>query len=83
MRSVSPCLRFQELDSRRGKQVEEVQDGRGYLALLAGVPGVLHCQQLLRLQPLLQVLYQLLACSSTRSLLVLLITTHTSNSCVL
>ena len=45
--------------------MEEIQDGGSDLALLPGVPGVLHRQQLLRLQPLLQVVYQLLACSST------------------
>ena len=44
--------------------MEQVQDGSGDLALLAGIPGVLHCQQLLRFQPLLQVVYQLLTCSS-------------------
>ena len=44
--------------------MEQVQDGSSNLALLAGVPGVLHCQQLLWLQPLLQVVYQLLTCSS-------------------
>ena len=45
--------------------MKEIQDGGSNLALLAGVPGVLHRQQLLRLQPLLQVVYQLLACSGT------------------
>ena len=45
--------------------MEEVQDGSSNLALLARIPGVLHSQQLLRLQPLLQVVYQLLTCSST------------------
>ena len=54
--------------------MEEIQDGGCDLALLAGVPGVLHRQQLLRLQPLLQVVYQLLACSSTLTRLGFLLT---------
>ena len=53
--------------------MEEVQDGGRNLALLPGVPGVLHCQQLLRLQPLLQVVNQLLACSGMLSRLSFLL----------
>ena len=74
------CLSLQELDSGRRQEVEEVKDGGRDLALLAGIPGVLHRQQLLRLQPLLQVVYQLLACSGALARLGLPLTIALSAS---
>ena len=65
-RQTHPGL--QELDGGRRQQVEQVQDGSRDVALLARVPGVRHRQQLVRLQPLLQVIDQLLACMADASM---------------
>lgn len=45
--------------------MEEVQDRSSDVALLAGFPGVRHRQQLLRLQPFLEVVNQFLPCMAS------------------
>ena len=63
-----PCL--QEFDGGRRQEVEKVKNCSGNVALLAGLPRMSHRQQLVRLQPLLQVVYQLLPCAPRVTLIL-------------
>lgn len=56
-------LGLQKLRSLPGQQVEQVEDGGGYRRRLSGCPCTVWPRQLLRLEPVLQVLDQLLACA--------------------
>ena len=60
--------RLQELGGLRRQEAEQRERGRSDVSLLPRLPGVRRCQQLVRFQPLPQVVDQLFACQGDAAL---------------